>query len=148
MEKIIAAHDKIFALAARAKPVVVVLSRVSLGVLFAQSGWGKLHNLPKIIDYFTSLGIPAPQIQAPFVASVELVCGVLVLVGLLTRLASIPLLCTMVVAIITAKKADLDGVSDLFGISEYLYILLFLYLIVDGPGPLSLDHLVRTRMRR
>jgi len=147
MQKIIAAHDKFFVLAARAKPVVVLLSRVSLGVLFAQSGWGKLHHLSKIVEYFTSLGIPAPQLQAPFVAGTELVCGVLVLIGLLTRLASIPLICTMIVAIITAKRADLDGVTDLFGIAEYLYILLFLYLIVDGPGPLSLDAVLRKRVR-
>jgi putative oxidoreductase len=147
MQKIIALHDHAFALVAKAKPWVILLSRISLGVVFLQSGWGKLHNLEKVTEYFTSLGVPAPQIQAPFVASVELVCGALVLLGLLTRLAAIPLIVTMLVAIATAKKAELESVSDLFGLIEYLYIVLFLYLIVEGAGAISLDALVRRRVR-
>lgn len=120
-----------------------LLARITLGSVFIESGWGKLHNLPKVIDFFTSLGIPAPQIQAPFVASTELVCGFLVLIGLLTRLASVPLLATMVVAILTAKKADIASFSDLTGVSEYLYILLFVWLIVDGAGLVSVDAFLR-----
>ena len=50
-------------------------ARMALGWVFVQSGWGKLHNLPRVVEYFSSLGIPAPQLQAPFVAGVELVGG-------------------------------------------------------------------------
>jgi len=59
--------------------------RLSLGLEFFGSGLGKLGKLPGFVEYFRSLGIPAPALQAPFVASLELVCGVLVLVGLATR---------------------------------------------------------------
>src|SRR4051794_7388777 len=79
-----------------------IVARVAIGYVFIQSGWGKLHHLDKVIQFFTSLGIPAPQLQAPFVAGVELVGGVLVLGGLFTRVASVPLIGTMVVAILTA----------------------------------------------
>src|SRR5262245_50603693 len=80
------------------------LARLILGWVFLWSGWGKLHALDDIIDFFRSLGIPAPQLQAPFVAGVEFVCGALLLAGLFTRLAAVPLVIVMIVAIITAKR--------------------------------------------
>lgn len=115
------------------------VARLTLGWVFVQSGWGKLHNIQKVIDFFTSLGIPAPQIQAPFAAFMEFACGVLLLVGLLTRLASLPLIVIMAVALLTARKAEIHELSDLFGMAEYLYIALVLWLGVYGAGPISLD---------
>jgi putative oxidoreductase len=115
------------------------LTRLTLGWVFIESGWGKLHNLPKIVAYFTELGIPAPQIQAPLAAGTEFVCGSLLLVGLATRIASLPLIITMIVAILTARRSDLHGLSDLFGFIEYLYIVLCLWLCAHGAGPISLD---------
>src|SRR5262249_26295 len=98
-----------------------------------------LHNLPKVVAFFTSLGIPAPQIQAPLAAGTEFVCGVLMLVGLCTRLASLPLIITMVVAILTAPRTELTALSALLGFLEYLYIAVCLWLGADGAGPISLD---------
>jgi len=118
------------------------LTRLCVGWVFLQTGWGKLHKLPDIIEYFRSLGIPAPELQAPFASATELVCGGLILVGLFTRLASVPLIVTMAVAIATAKKDDLNGLGDLYGFTEYLYILLFGYLAAFGAGPLSLDYIL------
>lgn len=117
-------------------------ARLCLGVIFVQSGWGKLHNLARVVDYFASLGVPAPQLQAPFVASVELVGGLLLLGGLLTRVASVPLAVTMVVALLTAKRGDIHGLADLFGTTEFLYLLTLGYLAGFGAGPLSLDALL------
>ena len=125
-----------------------LIARITIGGVFIESGWGKLHNLDKVIAFFTELGIPAPQIQAPFVAGVELVCGGLVLAGLFTRLASIPLVCTMVVAILTAKKGDLTQFTDLFGFIEFLYIVILLFLVVKGAGTFSVDRLFPRRTRR
>lgn len=118
-----------------------LLARLTIGFIFVQAGWGKLNNLDNVVAFFTELGIPAPGIQAPFVAGVEFVCGLLVLVGLFTPLASIPLIGTMVVAIITAKRSDIGELSDLFAMSEYLYILLLVYLAVKGAGALSIDRI-------
>jgi|RhiMetdeSRZDD1v2_1073273.scaffolds.fasta_scaffold33617_3 putative oxidoreductase len=115
------------------------VTRLTLGWVFIESGWGKLHSLPKVIAYFGELGIPAPQFQAPLAATTEFVCGVLLLVGLATRVASLPLIGTMIVAILTARRSDLNGISDLFGFIEYLYIVLCLWLGAYGAGPLSLD---------
>jgi len=116
-----------------------LLSRIAIGVVFIQSGWGKLHHLDKVIQFFTSLGIPAPQLQAPFVAGVELVGGILVLVGLFTRVASVPLIGTMVVAILTAKRGDIHELGDLLFMPEFLFIAMLLWLIIKGAGGLSAD---------
>src|SRR5262249_21341987 len=124
------------------------VTRLTLGWVFIESGWGKLHNLPKVIEFFRSLGIPAPEIQARFSSSMELLCGVLLLLGLCTRLASIPIVVIMIVAIATARRPDLNGISDLFGFIEYLYIALALWLAAYGAGPLSLDAIFARRMDR
>ena len=123
-----------------------LLARLTLGVAFVSSGWGKIHNLDKVTEFFTELGIPAPHIQAVFVSWVELVCGALVLVGFATRLASIPLICTMIVALITAKAEDIAGVSDLVGTIEFTYSALAVWLTVSGAGALSLDRVLARRL--
>jgi putative oxidoreductase len=118
------------------------VARLTLGWVFVESGWGKLRNLEKVVAFFTDLGIPAPQFQAPLAAGTEFVCGVLLLLGLGTRLASLPLIGTMIVAILTARRSEVTGVSDVFGFIEYLYIALCLWLGAYGAGPISLDYLV------
>jgi putative oxidoreductase len=125
-----------------------LLARFTIGAAFIDSGWGKVHNLEKVTAYFTELGIPAPRIQATFVSSVELVCGSLILVGLGTRLAAVPLICTMLVALITAKASDISGISDLVGTIEFTYIALLVVLAIGGGGWVSLDHLLFRRSAR
>lgn len=122
-----------------------VLTRLTIGFIFIQSGWGKLTHLDKVIQFFTALGIPAPQLQAPFVAAVELGCGLLVFLGLFTRWAAIPLIGTMVVAIATVKIHDVAQISDFFSLSEYLFIVLLIWLIIKGAGRVSLDSFICKR---
>jgi putative oxidoreductase len=129
----------------RASFVGPLLARFTIGVAFIESGWGKVNNLEKVTAFFTELGIPAPAFQATFVSWVELVCGTLVLIGLATRLAAVPLICTMIVALITAKADDIAGVGDLVGMIEFTYIALLAWLVVAGPGWLSLDQLIARR---
>jgi putative oxidoreductase len=118
------------------------LARWTVGWIFVLSGWGKLHDLDRVIQYFGELRIPHPELQAPFAAGTELVCGALVLVGLFTRVASVPLIVTMTVAILTAQKENVASVGDLFGLIEWCYVALLVWLGVAGPGPLSLDALL------
>lgn len=124
------------------------LARLTVGVVFIGTGWGKLHSLPDVTQYFASLHIPAPAFQARLAASTEFFGGILVLLGLGTRLASLPLAFTMVVAVLTAKRGDIDGLSTLLGFEEWTYIVIFLWLAVAGAGPLSLDALWRRLRQR
>jgi len=135
-------YDLPIAVARRLDWLAPLLARVTVGVVFAVTGWGKLHNLEKITDFFRELGIPYPEIQAPFASANELVCGVLVLVGLATRVASIPLIIVMLVAIRTAQWENIDSASALLGTVEWAYIAIFAWLAIAGPGPVSLDHLI------
>ncbi|TMJ29785.1 MAG: DoxX family protein [Alphaproteobacteria bacterium] len=116
--------------------------RIAVGVVFMGTGWTKLHNLPAITKNFASLGIPAPEILTPFVSGVEFVGALLLLVGLLTRLAAVPLMVVMVVAIVSAKAGDIDSLETVLGFEEVSYFLMFAWLAIAGPGPVSLDHFV------
>ena len=116
--------------------------RITVGVVFMGTGWTKLHNLPIITKNFTALGIPAPEILTPFVSGVEFFGGILLLVGLLTRFAAVPLMVVMVVAIVSAKLGDIDSLETLLGFEEVSYFVMFAWLAIAGPGPVSVDHYI------
>jgi putative oxidoreductase len=121
--------------------------RLSLGAVFLGTGWGKLHNLPQFTSFLTELGVPFAAAQAPVLAGIELVGGSLILVGLFTRLAALTLMAIMTVAILTAKRHDIDGVRSLLAFEEFTYLAGFLWLFVAGAGKASLDALLFGRRR-
>jgi putative oxidoreductase len=125
------------------------LLRVAVGVTFISAGWGKLHNLGQVTAYFESLGIPAAGVQAPMVSTIELVGGLMVLLGLGTRVAAALLTGVMAVAALTAIWPQADGVVALLGSIEIAYLLVFVHLVIHGAGPASLDHVIsRTSFTR
>ena len=125
------------------------LARLTVGLVFFQSGWGKLHDLESVAKYFGELGIPHPALQAMVASTAEFVCGGLLLLGLATRFAVVPLIVTMCVAIRTALWENVTGIGSLVGLLEFSYIALLVWLGTDGPGPLSLDRLIaRVTQRR
>lgn len=117
-------------------------ARITVGVVFMGTGWTKLTHLPQIIKNFTALGIPAPEILTPFVSGVEFVGGILLLLGLLTRFAAVPLMIVMVVAIASAQWENVQSLEDFLGLEEVSYFVIFAWLAIAGPGPISLDHFV------
>jgi len=124
------------------------LARLTVGLVFFRSGWGKLHDLESVAKYFGELGIPHPALQATVASTAEFVCGGLLLLGLATRFAVVPLVVTMCVAIATAQWENVDGLGSLVGLLEFAYIALLVWLGTDGPGPLSLDHLISRGIAR
>lgn len=135
------AQDRMVAIREKLSFIGPTLARLTLASVFIGTGWGKLNNIGSTVEYFASLHIPAPAFQARLASGVELVGGVLLLLGLFTRLAVLPMAFTMVIAIITAKRDELDGLRALLGFEEWTYIVLFVWLALAGPGPLSLDAL-------
>jgi putative oxidoreductase len=111
--------------------------------VFLWSGWGKLNDVPTVIENFVGWGIPFAHVLAPFVSMVEFVGGLLLLLGLFTRLAAVPLIVVMVVAILTAKWSEVDSLETLLGFDEVAYLTLFLWLAVAGPGAISLDRMLQ-----
>jgi putative oxidoreductase len=120
-----------------------LFARIAVGWVFLLSGWGKLNALPFVTQNFREWGIPFPEIMTPFVSGVEFVGGLLLLLGLFTRVAAVPLIVVMIVAIISAKWGEVDSLATLLGFDEVLYMALFGWLAVAGPGPISLDHLLQ-----
>lgn len=144
----IALIDRLRRTADRLVFVGPTLARLTVGLVFIGTGWGKLHNLGDVTDFFASLHIPAPGFNARLAAATEFFGGIAVLVGLGTRLAALPLAFTMVVAIVTAKRGDVTGLTALVGLEEWSYLVFFIWLAVAGAGPLSLDALVARRRDR
>ena len=122
-----------------------LFARLVVGWVFMWSGWGKLHNLPAMTENFISWGIPFPHILTPFVSGVEFVGGLFLLLGLMTRISAGALGVTMIVAIKSAKWADVDSLETLLGFDETEYLALFLWLAIAGAGPVSLDWFLRRR---
>lgn len=126
-----------------------LLSRLAVGHAFFLTGRGKLGNPEGITEYFTGLGIPFPAANAAFVSRLEYYGGMLLVVGLLTRVVAVMLASTMVVALLTADRADflaaLAGTIDKapVDITAFAYLLLLLWLAIGGPGAVSLDALLK-----
>ena len=116
--------------------------RIVVGSVFLQTGWLKLHALPRMIQNFRDWGIPAPEILTPLASGIEFVGGALLLAGLLTRFAAVPLMIVMVVAIVSAKWGEIDSFVTLMGFEEVSYFVMFAWLAIAGPGPVSLDHFI------
>ncbi len=125
-------------------PASVLLVRVMVGAIFVSEGLQKFLFPDALgIGRFTQIGIPFPAVMAPFVGAVEIGCGVLVLFGLFTRLAVVPLLAVMGVAISTTKIPILlkSGFWSMAheARTDYAMVLGALFLLVVGSGPWSLD---------
>ena len=130
----------------------LLLVRLYWGVQFAQDGWGKLHNLDKVTDFFTSLGLPAPGLTAAFIGGLELVGGVLLAIGLGSRLIALLLTCNMLMAYVTAdREAFLSFFSDpdkFYGATPYTYLFASLIVLIFGPGKFSVDALLAKRWKQ
>jgi putative oxidoreductase len=131
-------------------PPAVILIRIMVGAVFLSEGIQKFlfsHELG--VGRFARIGIPQPELLAPFVGIVEIVCGSLLLIGLLTRLVSIPLIINMLVAIATTKIPILlrDGFWSMAHESrtDFSMLLGAIFLLLVGPGPWSVDERWRRR---
>lgn len=141
--------DKFENLASYLQMPLLFLLRFYWGLSFAQTGWGKFKNLERTVSYFADLGIPAPKLNALMAASTECFGGALLLVGLFSRVVSVPLAVTMIVAYITADREALQAIfSDtekFVTAAPFLFLLTSVIVLAFGPGKLSLDHLLAQR---
>jgi len=125
-----------------------LFARIVVGWVFMLSGWGKLQNLPAVVENFAGWKIPAPHLLAPFVSGVEFFGGIFLLLGLMTRISAGALGVTMIVAIVSAKSDQIDSLETLLGFDETEYLALFLWLAIAGAGRVSLDWLLKRHVER
>ncbi len=124
--------------------------RLYWGWQFMQTGWGKLTDIGKVIGFFTDLGIPAPALNAYFVSALEFGGGLLLILGLGSRLIALPLVIDMLVAYITADREALFSIisnPDKFtGAAPYTFLIASLIVLTFGAGKISMDALLARRM--
>jgi putative oxidoreductase len=124
----------------------LLLVRLYWGWQFWQAGWGKLQDISKPIWFFTDLGIPFPVFNAWLVSCLECFGGILLIVGLASRLISIPLVIDMTVAYLTADREALKSIfsepGKFYGVDPYTFWFAALLILIFGPGSISLDYLI------
>lgn len=119
-----------------------LLVRLFFGYFWLETGWAKIENLDGFIGRFVDWGIPLPAFSATFSAWIEFLGGGLLMVGLLTRLTSVAMTINMIVAIVLVVIKKVDGFDDFIELDEFIYILIFFWLFMAGPGAVSIDTLV------
>ena len=142
-------HRAVSALASLQSPMLLAV-RLYWGFQFAQTGWGKLHHLAKITGFFASLNIPFPGFNAPFIASLEFVGGILIMLGLFSRPIAFLLACNMFIAYWTADREALTAIfSDpgkFYVADPYTFLFASLMILIFGAGLFSIDTLISKRL--
>jgi putative oxidoreductase len=145
-----ARHGRVLALkvAGALSFLAPLLTRLVMGQAFYQTGSGKIANFENVVSFFTDLGIPFPEANALFISRLELWGGLLLVVGLFTRVVAGLLASSMVVALATADRQSfldaLRGTGDagLTDVVSFVYLLFLIWLVLSGPGLVSLDALL------
>jgi putative oxidoreductase len=130
----------------------LLLVRLYWGWQISQNGWGKLHNLPHVTEFFASLGLPAPGPTATFVATFEFVAGILLAFGLLSRIAALGLVIDMFMAYWTADRESLFAVISNPGkfqnADPFIFLFFALLILIFGPGKFAVDSVADRAMRK
>ena len=125
-------------------PAATILIRLIVGLVFLSEGIQKFIYPAELgVGRFTKIGIPAPEFFAPFVGVVEIVCGSLLIIGLMTRLAAVPLIIDMLVAIASTKIPILldKGFWSMLheARTDWSMLLGSIFLLIVGAGKYSVD---------
>ena len=122
--------------------------RLYWGVQLIQSGWGKLHHLDKVTEFFTSLNLPMPAQTAVAISCLEFFGGIFLAIGLLSRLTSLALTINLIVAYITADREALFSIfSDpdkFYAAAPYTFLVASLIVLLFGPGKFAVDYLLNS----
>ncbi len=142
-ESVVGACRRLLALADSLSWLGPLVLRLFFGYFWVETGWAKLQNIGFFTERFITWGIPLPHLSAILSASTDLVGGLLMMLGLFTRLAMVPMIINMVVAISLVVIKDVTSFDEFVELDEFLYILIFFWLFVAGPGWASLDTLIK-----
>lgn len=122
-----------------------LLLRLVFGWFWLETGWAKLHNLEFFAGRFVEWGIPWPMLSATVSGATDLIGGALLIVGLGTRLAAIPMIVNMLVALAVVVLPTITTFNEFVELDEVLYVCVLFWLLMAGPGKASLDHVLARR---
>ena len=132
------------------QPWLLLGVRLYWGIQFAQTGWGKLHSLDHVTEFFMSLNLPMPHITAIFVANVEFAGGLLLILGLFSRLNALVLFGNMTVAYWTADREAFghffNDPGKFYAADPYTFWFAALLILIFGPGAFALDTLLSRQL--
>jgi putative oxidoreductase len=136
-------HDRVFGLTAYLQSPFLLFIRLYWGWQLVQSGWGKLHNLDKVTEFFTSLNLPAPGETALFIACVEFFGGIFFASGTFSRMTSFVLTLNLTMAYVLADREALFSIfsaPDKFqAAAPFNFLFAALIILIFGGGKLSVD---------
>ncbi len=139
-------YQRFFAAVDYLRSPFLLAVRLYWGWQLIQSGWGKLHHLDKVTDYFTTLNLPMPAQMAVIISCVELFGGIFLALGLLSRLTALVLTVNLIAAYITGDREALFSIfSDpdkFYAAAPYTFLIASLIILIFGPGKLCLDTLL------
>jgi putative oxidoreductase len=140
-------HDRFFALVSQLQSPFLLLVRLYWGWQLIESGWGKLHNLDKVTQFFTSLNLPMPAQMAVFIACIEFFGGIFLAIGLFSRMTALVLTINLMMAYVTADREALFSIfSDpdkFYAAAPYTFLIASLIVLIFGPGRFCVDYLLR-----
>lgn len=128
-------------------PFLLVL-RLIIGYQFFITGRGKFEKIDNVVNFFTTLGLPMPEFTARAVAGLEMVGGVLLILGLASRLIALPLTINMFMAYGTASPEALKTFDGFVADAAFPFLLGALIVLLFGPGVFSIDWLIRRKFVR
>jgi putative oxidoreductase len=136
-------HCQFFTLVSYLHSPFLLLVRLYWGWQLAQSGWGKLHHLSNVGEYFSALGLPMPAQMAVFIACVEFFGGILLALGLASRITGLVLTVNLTMAyVIGDREALLSFFSDpdkFIAAAPFAFLMVALIVLIFGPGRISAD---------
>ncbi len=133
------------------QPILPLLTRLVIGHAFLVAGLGKLRHFDATVSFFASIGIPAPELNAALIATLELVGGAALVIGLATRVFAALLSSSMIVALFTAHASEvlqalnLAGSPALSDITAFVFLLFLGWLVAFGAGAFSADRILAAR---
>ena len=120
--------------------------RLYWGYQLIQSGWGKLHHLDKVTEFFTSLNLPMPAQTAVAISCLEFFGGIFLAIGLLCRLTALALTINLIVAYITADREALFSIfrdpDKFYAAAPYTFLVASVIVLLFGPGKFAVDTLL------
>ena len=142
-------YDRFFTLVSYLQSPFLLFVRLYWGWQLTQSGWGKLHHLSNVTEFFTSLGLPMPAQTALAISCLEFFGGIALAIGLLSRLTAFILTINLIVAYITADREALFSIfSDpdkFYAAAPYTFLVATIIILLFGPGKFALDALLERK---